>query len=433
MMSREKNERLTAVGAGTPMGEVLRRYWQPVAAVSEFDGRSIKAVRLLGEDLVLYRLPDGRFGLAESRCPHRGADLTYGWVEPNGVRCAYHGWLFDLGGRCVSQPYEDRFTDSARFREKTAIRAYRAETHAGLVWAYLGPGDPPLIPDFEPFGWTNGFVEIIFTELECNWFQCFENNVDPVHFEWLHTNFVAASMGTPATGYGPAHVGLDFQEFEHGIACIRRTVAADQPAEQGVAKTGSGILSLWPNLLYAGGSFEWRVPIDDGRTLNVVRQYSPRPDDLPAWRQESIPAWNGQVADPGNGRWITTHLLNQDFAAWLGQGRVADRTEERLGRSDAGIALLRRRMLDAVDRVARGDDPPGVIRDPALNRGVQLPIYGRERFVKGLPRSEFERRLEHAERTLPAGDRYALQAGQPPHVQRMYEAAMGIEPREVGG
>jgi 5,5'-dehydrodivanillate O-demethylase oxygenase subunit len=429
LISAEQNEVFTAVGAGTPMGELLRRYWHPVAAVSEFDRNPVKPVRLLGEQLVLYRMPDGRYGLTASGCPHRGADLSYGWVEPDGLRCAYHGWVFDPEGRCVSQPYEDCFAGAVPFRDKVGITAYRARPFAGLVWAYLGPGEPPLIPDFEPFGWTNGFVEVIFTELECNWFQCYENNVDPVHFEWLHTNLIAARMGLAGEAYGPAHVDIAFQEFEHGIACGRRTVPVGRPVGP-VARTNeiaeSGILCLWPNLLYAGGSFEWRVPVDDGRTLNVVRQYSPRPEDLPEWRQETVPAWYGPVADPETGRWITTHVLNQDFAAWLGQGRIADRTTERLGRSDIGLTMLRRSLLKSIERMERGEDPPGVIRDPERNADIPLPIAGRELFVKGLPRSNFEKRLERAARTLPPGDQYALQAGQPPHVQRMFEEAMGL-------
>src|SRR5262249_31736062 len=157
---KEDNERLTRVGAGTPMGELLRRYWMPVAALTEFDTRSTKPVRLLGENLVLYKDLRGTFGLIDRQCAHRRADLSYGFAEQCGLRCNYHGWLFDGTGHCLEQPYEDVAAvaaKEARFKDKIQLKSYPVESKAGLIWAYLGPEPVPLVPNWEPFTWKNGF------------------------------------------------------------------------------------------------------------------------------------------------------------------------------------------------------------------------------------------------------------------------------------
>src|SRR5262245_36978088 len=130
---------LTRVGPGTPMGELLRRYWMPVAGASELDKEPIKPVRLMGEDLVLYRDASGHYGLLDRHCPHRRADLTQGWVERNGIRCSYHGWLMDERGRCIEQPYEDVANPGAASKERCNTKAYPVHETAGLLFAYLGP------------------------------------------------------------------------------------------------------------------------------------------------------------------------------------------------------------------------------------------------------------------------------------------------------
>src|SRR5690349_6800376 len=161
MLSAAQNRTLTQVGRGTPMGELLRRYWQPVAAVTELDETPTKPVRLMGEDLVLYRDRRGTYGLLDRHCAHRSADLSYGTVEDCGLRCHYHGWRYDERGRCLGQPYEDTTRPGARFKDRIALTAYPVEAKAGLLWAYLGPAPAPLVPTWEPFTWTNGFVQIV--------------------------------------------------------------------------------------------------------------------------------------------------------------------------------------------------------------------------------------------------------------------------------
>jgi 5,5'-dehydrodivanillate O-demethylase len=197
VLSDKENRALTEVGAGTPMGELLRRYWMPIAAVTELEDTATKPVRLMGEDLVLYRDKAGAFGLLDRHCAHRRADLCHGFVEDHGLRCSYHGWLYGEQGQCLAQPFEEIAHPQARFKDRIAIKAYPVEAKAGLLWAYLGPAPAPLVPTWEPFTWENGFVQIVFAEIPCNWFQAQENSIDPVHFEWLHGNWSRALRGGP--------------------------------------------------------------------------------------------------------------------------------------------------------------------------------------------------------------------------------------------
>ena len=171
MLSAAQNRTLTQVGPGTEMGELLRRYWMPIAAVAELEDTPTKPVRLLGEDLVLYRDRRGTFGLLDRHCAHRRADLSYGVVDECGLRCNYHGWLYGERGQCLAQPFEEVARPEARFKDRVRIRAYPVEAKAGLLWAYLGPPPVPLVPTWEPFTWTNGFVQVLFAEIPCNWRQ----------------------------------------------------------------------------------------------------------------------------------------------------------------------------------------------------------------------------------------------------------------------
>jgi 5,5'-dehydrodivanillate O-demethylase len=199
LLTAARNEMLTQVGPGTPMGELLRRYWQPVGGASELDTDPIKPIRLLGEDLVLYRDSGGRYGLIDRHCPHRRADMAYGWVEETGIRCSYHGWLIDEAGRCLEQPYEDTASPKPS-KSGCDAKAYPVKECAGLLFAYLGPLPAPELPVWEAFTWPNGFREIVLADVPCNWFQCQENSIDPVHFEWMHDNWPtasAAAMPTP--------------------------------------------------------------------------------------------------------------------------------------------------------------------------------------------------------------------------------------------
>jgi 5,5'-dehydrodivanillate O-demethylase len=220
------------------------------------------------------------------------------------------------------------------------LKAYKVEALAGLLWAYLGPEPAPLVPNWEPFTWLNGFVQIAFSEVPCNWFQAQENSADPVHFEWLHDNWGARLRGDGGP-YAPRHLRLEFEEFDYGIVYKRIREGADESNPLWTI----GRVCLWPNALFTGNHFEWRVPVDDATTLSVGWFYSRVPVEREPYAQKRIPYWTSPVRDPQTGRWITTHLMNQDFVAWAGQGTVADRDREHLGRSDRGIVMMRRRFL----------------------------------------------------------------------------------------
>lgn len=417
MLSTERNRQLTEVGRGTPMGEVLRRHWQPIAALDTFGHAPVQPVRLLGEDLVLFGDRSGHFGLVQRHCPHRGADLAHGFVEDDGLRCHYHGWQFGRDGVCLAQPYEDVVDPSQRLRAKVRATSYPVLAKAGLLWAYLGPLPAPELPDWEPFHWKNGFVQIVFADVPCNWLQAQENSIDPVHFEWMHANWGRRLAGR-GQSYAPRHLKLAFEEFEHGFVYKRIT---EDSGETNPLWT-VGRVCLWPNGFFLGDHFEWRVPVDDTHTLSVLWSFIRVPNEAEPFEQATIPSWVAPLRDAQTGRWITSHVLNQDIAGWVGQGAIADRSRENLGASDRGIAMIRRRYLDDIDAVAAGRDPKGVQRDPRANVRVVLPSDHRDFFLNGLPRAAY---LQHPKwKTLL--QQFIFHAGQPEPVRRACEVALGV-------
>ncbi len=310
-------------------------------------------------------------------------------VEDRGLRCHYHGWLFDGTGRCLEQPFEETAHPEARFKDKIALTAYPVEAKAGLLWAYLGPPPAPLIPDWDLYH-QRGYKQIVFAEIPCNWFQGQENSIDPIHFEWLHGSWSATLRGQDHQPV-PRHLKIGFTEFDWGF--VYRRVREDTTEEDELWTVGR--VCLWPNCLYTG-KFEWRVPIDDEHTLHVAWFNDPLPGSAP-FEQRSIPYWHGPVTDPATGRWITSHVMNQDFVAWVGQGAIADRTKEHLGESDRGIILFRQRMLEEAAIVARGGEPKAVPRDPAKSVTIALPRIRQERGAPmGVPPGRPRPMLWHA-------------------------------------
>ena len=187
MMSAEQNDLITRIGPKTPAGVLMRRYWQPAALVDELSGnRPVKPIRLLGEDLVIFRDESGRYGLIERHCPHRGADLAFGRLEDGGLRCAFHGWLFDVSGKCLQTPAEpDNSPLCANIRQK----AYPVRERSGVLFAYLGPGEPPDLPDFDCFVAPDEYTFAFKGLIECNWLQALEVGIDPAHASFLHRFF----------------------------------------------------------------------------------------------------------------------------------------------------------------------------------------------------------------------------------------------------
>jgi len=424
MLTEEQNHLLTRVGPGTAMGSLLRRYWMPIAGVSEFESCHTKAIRLMGEDLVLYKDLSGNFGLIDRHCPHRRADMSFGMAEENGLRCSYHGWAFDASGQCVAQPFQDTVFPERNFKCSVKTLAYPVEIKAGLVWAYMGPLPAPCVPDWEPFSRPNGFKQIVISSIPCNWFQCQENSIDPVHFEWMHENWGKRLLQGESASYGPKHLKLDFEEFEYGFVYKRVREGGDENHPFWTI----GRVALWPNCFFLGDHFEWRVPIDDENTLSVTWKITHLPIDREPYVQQSIPTWIGPIKD-SNGEWITSHVMNQDFVAWVGQGPIADRTKEKLGVTDRGIVMMRRRFFEELKLVADGQDPKGTIRDPEKNKVVQLPIANNDTTLRGLTTQDI---LNDSRRRVRLTS-YILQAGQPNSVRKEMSQVMGIEIGEFEG
>ena len=383
MLSAQENEALTKVGPGTPMGELMRRYWHPVAAATELDKRPTKAVRLLGEDLVLYRDRSGTYGLLDRLCAHRRVDLSYGIPEEHGLRCMYHGWMYDETGQCIEQPFEETVRPDGRFKEKVRVNGYPVESRWGLLWAYMGPLPAPLIPEWEPYTYENGYIDIGIVELPCNWLQCQENSHDPVHLEWLHGYWgvqqqrerVRLDGGAPDVNpiVPRAHQRIGFTEFEHGI--IKRRVVVGTSEDDNDWKVGHP--ALFPNILYVGDmvkcNFQYRVPVDDTHTNHITWFFYKAAPGHTAPKQERVPYWYVPLHD-ANGTLIPDLVNHQDFVAWITQGANADRTAEVLGESDRGIILFRKQLREQMRIVAEGGDPMNVFYDPDRAANIELPL-----------------------------------------------------------
>lgn len=362
------------------MGELLRCYWHPLAAVAELDDRPTKPVKVLGEDLVLYKDRGGQYGLIDRRCPHRGFDLCYGLVEDVGLRCPYHGWRFDEQGSCLEQPFEDLAHPQSGFRHKVKTRAYPVKALSGLLWTYLGAEPVPPLPNWEPFSWENGFVHVFFSTIPCNWVQCQENSIDPVHFEWLHMHWLREQYGHSSDPRPPRHKKLRFDEFEFGFRYGRLVEGQEEDDEAWTI----GRVCLWPNALYTGLNFSYRVPIDETSTLAVDWAFTPVPSDKLPFRQRRIPYSIVPLTDR-QGQLLVGDIVHQDLMALVSQGTVADRTAEHLGPSDAGIVMLRKKLLSQARHVAAGGEPFGRLESDASNQAVPLPFMGRDYLLEHRP------------------------------------------------
>src|SRR5581483_2868521 len=223
MLTAEQNASLTHVSFGTPMGELMRRYWHPIAASVELASCPLKPVRLLGESLVLFRTPRGDLGLIADSCAHRGTSLASGSIENRGLRCRAHGWLYAPDGRCIEQPWER--AGGATLADGP-VAAYPVEELAGLVFAYLGPEPRPLLPRYNVLVWSDAMRETNGSIIGCNWLQVMENLLDPVHVEYLHGRYFADVLerrGGPeaqefrAHHSPPAMQKIGFDRFAQGI------------------------------------------------------------------------------------------------------------------------------------------------------------------------------------------------------------------------
>jgi 5,5'-dehydrodivanillate O-demethylase len=362
------------------MGELLRRYWHPVAATATLDAEPVLPVKLLGENLALYRSPTGELGLIAERCPHRGASMVYGIPEEGGLRCPYHGWKFSGSGACMEQPAEP---PDSTFRHRVRIPAYPVQELGGLIWAYLGPAPVPILPRYDMFTWDNVIREIGATTLSCNWLQIMENSVDPVHAEWLHgrySDYVNGRIGGPAAGFTKRHRKIGFDVFDYGI--IKRRLIESESDDSDDWQIGHPL--IFPNMVRfgAGGHYtlEIRVPLDDTHTWQLwYTVYRPRIEVEP---QVSVPMYDVPIYGD-DGRFVTDFGRGQDAMAWATQGEVIPRNLEHLGVSDTGVILYRRLLQQQMERMTRGEDPMNVHRGGQVDEVIDLPGESGEAFFGG--------------------------------------------------
>ena len=384
MLSQQDNEILCRVGPGTPMGVLLREYWLPAFVSSELEADGFpRRIRLLSEDLIAFRDTDGRVGVVQENCPHRGSSMMFGRNEENGLRCVYHGWKFDTNGACVDMPSEG---SESEFKHKVKMRSYRTQERNGIVWLYMGPraeGDEPPLPDLEVNldGFPRRAGEPFKYVRQCNWAQALEGDIDSVHLNFLHTrldrpNPVTSSDSNP-------QFDLIYTDYGHFYGA-RRTV---------------GDMYYWRINQFAmpfytavtGPTSKVWIPIDDENTL--IMEWNPsRPPDMPreyddiANMATARQPWGYKPDDPripwGNWRlkadvdneWMRDRSLEkdkfyvgiysnplQDSAVQVTMGAVYDRTREYLGTTDKAIIAFRRIMIQAAKAFRdRGELPPTV-------------------------------------------------------------------------
>jgi phthalate 4,5-dioxygenase oxygenase subunit len=417
-MKAEQNQRLTQVGPGTPGGELLRRYWQPVAMLDEFDPaldlpmaiRPVKAVRLLGQDFVLFKDAQGRFGLLDRDCPHRGADLAYGRNEGDGLRCPFHGWKFDISGQCTETPAEPvGSTLCQRIRQ----RSYPLVERAGALFAWLGPEGqtPPPFPLLDCFvaPATHSFV---FKGLwHCNWLQAFEVGIDPAHASYLHRFFndapLEGSYGKQFRGASAGDIGGErwpmtrvMREFDRPEISFTQQpwglqLTALRPLNEALTHVRvtndvfpqTFVIPLSETMTIT----QMHVPVDDTRNYWYAFFTSfDAPVDKATMRQQRLKAvtlpdyipkagsWNQWGFNPEEQTTRTFLGMGEDdinvHDQWAceSMGAIQDRTREHLGTTDKVIMAHRRLLLQAMDTVAQGGPAPG-IGDPGLAATIGGP------------------------------------------------------------
>jgi len=424
MMSREQNELMTRTGPGQPAGELLRRYWQPVALLDEFAGleRPVKPVRLLGEELVLFRDDSGRFGLLDRHCAHRGADLAFGRLEDGGLRCLFHGWLFDAAGRCLETPAEPV---SSRLCDRVRQPSYPLAARAGILWAYLGADTTPAFPGFDCFTAPDTHVFAFKGWWECNWLQALEVGIDPAHASYLHVYFEDED---PREAYGrqfrSASSDTDvpmtrvLREYNRPEIRVERTPWGQRLItlrEIDAARTHVRVTNtIFPQAFLIPMSDEitisqWHVPIDDENSYwyTVFTSYGkpidkdrfreirlktyPAPDYKPVFNRRNAYGYDAaeQRARTYTGMGMDINIHDQ-FAC-ESQGAIQDRTREHLAASDRGIVSYRRMLMEAIETVRAGGRPfmcldetaAGALRGPDTVDGVG-PSEGWEAYWHGL-------------------------------------------------
>ncbi|HEY6999439.1 MAG TPA: Rieske 2Fe-2S domain-containing protein [Candidatus Binatia bacterium] len=364
MLSRQENDLLTRVGPGTPCGEMLRRYWWPIG-FSELvtEKQSPTKVRLLGEDFVLFRDGARRLGLVELHCSHRGTSLEFGRVEDQGIRCCYHGWLYDVAGRCLEQPAEPA---ESTFKNRIRHPAYKAQEIAGFIFAYLGPDPAPLLPRYDLFLEENGERVIGAGTEYCNWLQRAENSVDQTHLVALHApEYPQMALKRPEVRWQKTVYGAKITTHVPGISKPKHSHwVFPSHTRHTTARKGR----------IPDHAIRFRVPTDDTTTKTFWLRFTPD-DEANRGRPLRLKTVGFEDDKPGiytrvdDGWWgIASH--DQDRVAQESQGEIYDRTREHLGASDEGVTLLRQTVKESIEAVRQGQDPFWILRSPDENNKI---------------------------------------------------------------
>jgi len=360
----QEDAELTRIGPGTPCGEYLRRFWQPVTFSDDLKDLPV-ALKILGEELVAFRDFSGRIGLVEAHCPHRGTSLEFGLVSEKGIRCCYHGWLFDVDGTILETPGEP---EDSTLKDRLCHGAYPTHEYNGTVFAYMGPPDQmppfPLFDSYEREGYR--MIPGKKYDYPCNWLQILENAMDPVHTSFLHT-IVSGSQFTEEFGVIPE---LDFIETPVGMIYIATRRMGDNVwvrMVENIMPNLQQVAPIWetgqdPHEFDGPMMSRWIVPQDDTHTMLLeFRHISVTDESTPAWwadREQMLPA---QLP-------ITENLEDQqrqptDYEAQVSQRPIAIHGMEHLGATDRGITMFRKLVKNGIQAVQEGRDPDVLSRD----------------------------------------------------------------------
>jgi phthalate 4,5-dioxygenase oxygenase subunit len=400
VLSKEENELLCRVEGDAPMGQLMRRHWQPVCLIEEVnepDGAPVKA-RMFGEDLVVFRDSQGRVGVMDEYCPHRRASLVLGRNEDGGLRCLYHGWKMDVQGMVLEMASEPA---ASMMAEKVRHRAYPVKEWGSLVWTYMGPQD--AVPEFTPPAWAptaDARVSIAKALIPCNWAQILEGAIDSAHSSSLHSSdMVPARVQSaeatdkawlrPSTDKAPR---LQVQRTSYGFryAALRRPItnAATHDYVRSTVFVAPATALIPPNNLYNVANIN--VPMDDTNTAFyfIAWGHPSKTPETESWRKflgqrpgidldsryrplrtRDNNFWQDRQAMKAGNFTGITGFPNQDIAMWVTMGPIADRSYDRLGASDLAIVEFRRQMLDAVKEFRQGKPAIGT-GDAAIPRDV---------------------------------------------------------------
>ena len=336
---------------------MLRRYWWPVAfsEAVKAKGTPVK-VKLLAEEFALFRDGMGRLGLVALHCSHRGTSLEYGRVEDNGIRCCYHGWLYDIQGNCLEQPAEP---GDSTFKERIKHPAYHAHDAAGLIFAYVGPEPVPMLPNYDLLVREDGCRVVGGDEENCNWLQRAENSADGAHSIALHAaGYPNMALKRPTIKWEPTRFGIKETTWIEDVSKPRIShYVFPSHVRHSAARVGEQPRQV----------IRFRVPTDDVTTTTFWIDFYPHKEGKPT-RPMALSIKGFRKSQPGvyervQDGWWNLPNREQDRVAQESQGLVADRTKEHLATSDQGILMLRKMIRDSIEAVQQGKDPIGVIRD----------------------------------------------------------------------